>query len=421
MGTANKRIIQNIFRSYFSHIKNIKLPVKDIRAAEAIMLCRTPEQGYNYLACPEGHEGKIQTHSCKHRSCPICADKARHTWIESQKSRLLNCAHYHVIFTLPHEYLKLWQYNRKWFTNAIFKASRDTLMTLSEDKRYLGATPGILMTLHTWGRQLNYHPHVHCLVTAGGATKTNEWKGLEGDYLLPIRVVKALYRGKLQSYIKTAIKQNELRLPEGCSENAMLKLIKQLYKKQWSVRIQEKYEHGKGVVLYLARYIKGGPIKPEQIISCGNKIVFLYKDHRDQKVKSLSLNRDEFMRRILWHVPEPGIHVVRHYGLYASKNQNKRKGCREEIGGIKEAEIKTGKEEESTLDWCCEECGTSLRCLFSMFRPGRYENSYKKEYAVRIHVQQDVHADFANMPQIRDPCKYALPRSFFGGMRSRIT
>ena len=104
----NKRIIQDIFRSYFSRIKNKKLPLKDIKAAEAIMNCRTPGQGYNYLTCPEGHEGVMQTHSCKHRSCPICADKARHNWVESQKSRLLDCAHYHVVFTLPHEYLNLW-------------------------------------------------------------------------------------------------------------------------------------------------------------------------------------------------------------------------------------------------------------------------------------------------------------------------
>lgn len=139
MEATNKRGIQNIFRSYFSRISNQRLPLKDIKAAEAIMLCRTAEQGYNYLACPAGHEGKIQTHSCKHRSCPICADKARHNWIESQKKRLLDCPHYHVVFTLPHVYLTLWQYHRKWFTNAIFKASRDTLVELLEDKKYLGA------------------------------------------------------------------------------------------------------------------------------------------------------------------------------------------------------------------------------------------------------------------------------------------
>lgn len=263
------------------------------------------------------------------------------------------------------------------------------------------------MTLHTWGRQLNRHPHIHCLVTTGGITKTNNWKVLAGDYLLPIRVVKTLYRGKLQAYIKTAIQHNELKLPEGCSENTMLSAINQLYKKQWSVRIQEKYEHGKGVVLYLAQYMKGGPINPKQIISCGNKIKFLYKDHRDQKVKPLSLKIDEFMERILWHVPEIGVHVVRHFGLYASKSQKKRHCCRGEIGGLKEADIKSRKEHESTLDWCCKECGATLHCVFSVFRPGRYENSYI-ESAARVTVQHDVEADIAYVLQIRDPCQIAL-------------
>jgi len=386
----DKRIIQNIFRSYFSRINNKKLPLKDIKAAEAIMYCRTVEQGYNYLSCPEGHEDTIQTHSCKHRSCPICADKARHNWIEQQKTRLLDCSHYHVVFTLPHEYLNLWQYNRKWFTKAFFKACRDTLIELLEDKKYLGATPGILMTLHTWGRQLNYHPHIHCLVTAGGISPSNNWMDLKGDFLLPIRVVKALFRGKLQSSIKAALKNNALTLPKGCSVNEMLSCINQLYKKQWSVRIQEKYDHGKGVVLYLARYMKGGPINPKQIISCGEKIDFLYKDHRDQKVKRLSLKRDEFMRRMLWHVPEVGVHVVRHYGLYASKSQQKRNHCREIIGGQPELRLKTGKEPKDTLDWCCRKCGTALQLVFSTFKSGHYENSYRmsdcRKYVQRIRI-----------------------------------
>jgi hypothetical protein len=275
-----------------------------------------------------------------------------------------------------------------------------------------------MMTLHSWGRQLNYHPHIHCLVTAGGITNANDWKALAGDYLLPVRVVKALYRGKLQATIKAAVKDHTLSLPGGVSENEILRGINQLYKKQWSVRIQEKYEHGKGVILYLARYMKGGPINPKQIISCGNKIRFLYKDHRDQKVKILSLKIDEFMRRILWHVPEVGIHVVRHYGLYSSKSQAKRDCCREVIGGI--AELKAGKAPETGLDWCCERCGALLQRLYSVYRSGRYENSYNNEYALRICVQQGAQADLANVPQSEQLCSHGPPWLFFGGMRDRL-
>ncbi len=399
----DKKIIQTIFRSYFSRIKNKKLPLKDIKAAEAIMHCRTIKQGYNYLSCPKGHEDKIQTHSCKHRSCPICADKARHNWVEAQKARLLNCAHYHVIFTIPHEYLNLWQYNRKWFTKIFFKASRDTLIELLEDKKYLGATPGILMTLHTWGRQLNYHPHLHCLVTAGGVTQTGNWKDLESDFLLPIRVVKTLFRGKLQSFIKTAIVNGAIHIPANESLNTVLRYHQTLYKKQWSVRIQEKYDHGKGVVLYLARYMKGGPINPKQIISCGDKIKFVYTDHRDHKTKVLALTINEFMRRLLWHVPETGIHVVRHFGLYASKSMRKRDICRKVIGGLMESDRKAGKPPKDKIDWCCKVCGERLRKVFSTFQSKSYENSFIESARLR-DVQQYVQADLANALRIRGPC-----------------
>ena len=104
----NKRIIQNIFKSTYPQLINSKHPIKDLKAIQALMHCQTEEQGYHLLSCPEGHESQKQMHSCRHRSCPICADKARHEWIEKEKERLLNCPHHHVIFTLPHEYIPLW-------------------------------------------------------------------------------------------------------------------------------------------------------------------------------------------------------------------------------------------------------------------------------------------------------------------------
>ena len=384
------------------------------------MNCRTIEQGYNVLSCPEGHENKKQTHSCKHRSCPICADKARHNWVEAEKKRLLNCAHYHVIFTLPHEYLNLWQYNRKWFTKAFFKASRDTLIELLEDEKYLGATPGILMTLHTWGRQLNYHPHIHCLVTAGGITQSNSWKELISDFLLPVRVVKALFRGKLQSFIKEALLKGELTLAPNVTLTSILRCHRELYKKQWSVRIQEKYNHGRGVVLYLVRYMKGGPINPSQIISCEGKIRFIYTDHRDKRTKVLALTVNEFMRRLLWHVPESGVHVVRHFGLYASKNMNKRNSCREVIGGILETSVKAGNTAKDAIDWCCSVCGARLRKVFSIFHSKNYENS-NIESARLKNVQQYVQADLANVPRIRWRRLYLPYGNIFYSLRGCLT
>lgn len=127
--TDSNRLIQNIFNSCFPTFDQSSLPFKDIKAARAIMQCRTHALGYRTYRCPNAHEDKQLYHSCRHRSCPLCTEKARHDWVEKQKQRLLDCAHYHVIFTLPHEYLPLWQYNRAWFTQTFFRSCRDTLMT----------------------------------------------------------------------------------------------------------------------------------------------------------------------------------------------------------------------------------------------------------------------------------------------------
>ncbi len=392
----DKRMLQNIFKSVYPRLKEKKLPLKDHKAISSIMTCQTAEQGYNYLTCPEDHDGFKQYHSCRHRSCPVCADKARHDWIESQKERLLNCPHHHVIFTLPHEYISLWLYNRKWFTQHFFKACRDTLMTLLADERYLGVTPGILMTLHTWGRQMNMHPHIHCLVSSGGMTPSNKWKSVNNNYLLPIRVVKSLFRGKMQSYLRGAFARGELHLPANETSTDFFKNHARLYKKEWSIRIQEQYSHGQGVMLYLARYMKGGPINPKQICACTDKkISFRYKDHRDKKTKLLSLELTEFVRRILWHVPEVGIHTVRHFGLYASQCQQKRKRCHAILGAFK-AGIKSGRETlQNVLQLYCETCGAVMQQAYTVYKHKSIkciENSYIK--ASRFGgVQQGVRAD----------------------------
>jgi len=273
----------------------------------------------------------------------------------------------------------------------LFRVCRDTLMTLLEDKRYLGATPGLLMTLHTWGRQLNFHPHIHCLVTAGGITCSGVWKHSEGDFLLPIRVVKSLFRGKLQAMIRAALKDGTLVYPGETSTGELLRTHRSLYQKSWSVRIQDQYSHGRGVMLYLARYLKGGPFNPKQIVYCDSqRMVFRYLDHRDQKVKVLSLTMSEFLRRLLWHVPVPGVHVVRHYGLYASQCRDKRNLCREVLGGKLEAELSAEQSDKEPMIWYCRTCGEALRYVYTV-TPGRtIENSVNKE-PMNEFVQQDAH------------------------------
>lgn len=389
----NNRLLQNIFQSAYPQLKQNKHPLKDHKAIHAIMNCQTEAQGYHYLSCPNGHEQRQQNHSCRHRSCPLCSEKSKHDWIEAQKQRLLNCPHHHVIFTLPHEYIPLWLYNRKWMTQHFFKACRDTLITLLSDKRYLDATPGILMTLHTWGRQLTLHPHMHCLVTSGGLNEKAQWCPTSNDFLLPIQVVKALFRGKMQSYIKDAFFKKELRLPKDCDGVEFMKIHRSLFKKQWSIRIQEQYSHGRGVMLYLARYMKGGPLNPKQITQLtSTHLVFRYKDHRDQKTKQMRLTITEFIRRILWHVPEPGLHVVRYYGVYATQSCKKLNQCRALLGDLKQELSKSSEDIIDAVQWCCETCGALMKRVYTNYKKIRKGNSFILVSHHRL-VQQVVQVD----------------------------
>ena len=210
---------------------------------------------------------------------------------------------------------------------------RDTLIELCADARFLGAAPGIVMALHTWGRTLNLHPHVHCLVSGGGLTPAGAWKAVQNGYLLPVRVVKSLYRGKMLAAIGAALEEARLRLPAQDTQAYWARTVRALYRKNWNVHLAERYAHGHGVLRYLSRYVKGGPI-PEQRLQSANaqQVVFTYTDHHDGKQQRMRLATDEFIARVLWHAPEPGQHTVRHYGLYANSAHARLDRARQHLG-----------------------------------------------------------------------------------------
>ena len=373
---AQDRRLQNIFVAFSAQLKRQKHPLKDIKAIEAISRCRTEALGTAYYSCENQHGTVTQHHSCRHRSCFLCASKSRLQWIESQRSKLFNTPHFHVVFTLPHEYLSLWRYNRALFTRIIFKASKETLLSLMADPRHQGVTPGILMALHTWGRQLSLHPHTHCLVTAGGLTTSGEWQE-SGEYLLPIHVLKKLYRGKTQALIQEAFESQALVLPPDITPRQFDALHKATYRKTWSARIEERYDHGKGVMLYLACYLKGGPFNPTQLGHCdASTISFRYLDHRAKRYRDLSLPPLTFLKRLLDHVPEGGVHTIRYYGLYASSNKTRRETCKRQLGDLQEEPCNTGTQ-ETVMSGSCRQCGEPLRHRYSIWRRFRKGNSYK--------------------------------------------
>lgn len=380
------RTIQNIFKSYAKFLDASPQPLKNRRAIRCISQCRTRDNGVSYYACNDGHDPVECCHSCRNRSCSICAAHTRLKWVDFQSKRIFNAPHFHVIFTLPHEYLDLWRYNEKLMSSLIFNASKETLMTLMADPEHHGVTPGILMVLHTWGRQLTLHPHTHCLVTAGGLDQKEEWNGID-SYLLPINVIKKFYRGCFQRSLLAAFKAGDLNLPPDKNISWFWQQYKAANKKNWVVRIQDRYDHGRGVLLYLSRYLKGGAVHPSQVrVRNDQKVDLAYLDHHDQRRKTLTLDIPEFLRRALSHVPPVGSHTVRYYGLYSSSSKRKREHCIAKLGTISDEGLPASLTIKDML-LLCPTCGKSTRLIGQVWKGALKGNSlYKQRNG--LHVQQ---------------------------------
>jgi len=340
MGTVT---IQTIFQDAFPCYEQTQpLPSHVRRAAHAIMQCRTAALGGHVQACPDGHFTRIWYNSCRHRSCPQCAYLQTERWLALQQVRLLACDHYHVIFTLPHDLNPLWLANVPVMTTLLFQAVRDTLGTLLADPKYLGAQPGMIAALHTWSQTLVLHPHVHCLVTGGGWTPGGQWVAVRRGFLLPVRVVMPVFRGKMLAAIRQAWTRGELVLPEGLHPQPFLNLLTRLghpRKTPWNVRIMERYRHGAGVVTYLARYLRGGPIKNARLVAWdGERVTFLYRVRHEgggsgsPSLQRMTLPVADFLQRVLLHVPVPQTRVVRCYGLYHHTHMEALALCRAHLG-----------------------------------------------------------------------------------------
>jgi hypothetical protein len=326
--------IQGIMKAGFTAYEKLhKLPAHVRKAAQALMKCRTAELGGHVQACPEGHYQRHWYNSCKHRICPQCNWLQIEQWLQKQNERLLGCGHYHMIFTPPHDLNDIWLLNVKRMTNILFIAVRDTLYEFFLDERHIGGKPGIIATLHTWSQTLILHPHIHCLITEGGL-KDGRWIGTrKKGYLLPVRAVMAVFRGKLLAYIDKAVEKGELILPDGMTIQRWKNLRNKLGRVKWNVHIRERYEYGKGILIYLSRYIRGGAISNKRIISYTNKgVTFRHRASDVSKQNIMTLSESDFIQRYLLHVPEPHTKVVRSYGLYAPTAKDELSHCRSLFG-----------------------------------------------------------------------------------------
>jgi hypothetical protein len=278
------------------------------------------------LSC--GHEHPVYN-SCRDRHCPACQALAQARWIERRRQRLLPTDYFHVVFTVPDNLLAgIALRNRELFFDALFAAGSATLLELGNDKKRLGAQLGVTCVLHTWTRDLRFHPHLHCVVTGGGLTQDGaRWLSTGQDYLFPVRVLSALFRGKLLAILDEARRAGRLNLDgiEGFedpkkSDGAWHRLRDKLYKTRWVSYAKPPFSNAAAVYEYLGRYTHRVGISNQRLLAAtADEVTF-----RTRGEQTATLHPVEFLHRFLQHVLPFRFVKVRHYGLLAPGNVNGR-------------------------------------------------------------------------------------------------
>lgn len=327
--------IADIFKKYgnaYSDAHNLH-PVQT-KAFHDIINCRSAELGGHIKKCDQCGHTKHAYNSCRNRHCPKCQYIKQLQWVDKLKAKLPPTRHFHLVFTIPQSLHKLFYLNQTQAYKLLFKASAMALKTCAENPKFLGAQTGAVAVLHTWGQTLNYHPHIHMIVPAGGISEDNmEWIHSGKAFFLPVKVLSALFRGILCGLIEKAIINNALKLPDACSSFSQIKA--QLYKTPWNVYAKKPFGGVDKVVEYLGRYTHRVAISNSRLVADSNGcITFRCKDHKTGMFsKKITLEATEFVRRFMQHVLPCGFYKIRYFGIMAlCAGQNKNMLCFELIG-----------------------------------------------------------------------------------------
>ena len=241
---------------------------------------------------------------------------------------LLPVKYYHVVFTLPHELNSLIMGHRKLLFKILFDASARTLLSFAKDEKYLGAVPGVISVLHTWGQQLSFHPHIHCIISGGGIAVDNKWKNAtknDWQFLFPVKAMSVVYRAKFLQALQQMITEGKVILPDKTEAKQLFSL---LYRKDWVVYAKAPFGGPHAVIEYLGRYTHKVAISNHRISSINDQegtVTFEYKDYAgDNKKKQMTLSSAEFIRRFEQHILPKGFTKIRTYGYLGNRNRHQR-------------------------------------------------------------------------------------------------
>ena len=283
-------------------------------------------QGAHVDRCDECGFEQISYNSCRNRHCPKCQTYAKEEWIDRQKQNLINRRYFHVVFTVPADLRPIFYQNQDKMYSLLFRAASQTLLELCADKKYLGAKPGITSILHTWGQNLSYHPHLHCIVTGGGLTDQGTWRDSRKKFFLPIRVLSKKFCGKLLCLLQRENLRFHGNLIYLNETDRFAWLLRKLFGTDWVVYCKPPFGNAQKVINYLGRYTHRVAISNNRLIDIeGGFVTFRWRDYSDgNKQKTMSIAADEFIRRFLMHVLPSGFRKIRHFGLFASRDKTKR-------------------------------------------------------------------------------------------------
>jgi len=295
----------------------------------AITRCRTAALGGHRDRCTGcGQTTAISYNSCRNRHCPKCQGNARHRWLEARQRELLPTRYVHVVFTLPRELAPIALQNKRVIYNLLFHASAATLLEVARDPRHLGAEIGFFSVLHTWDQRLQPHPHVHCVVPAGGLSLDHtHWIHPRYSFFLPIKVLSRVFRGKFVAALKRACSEGKLRFYGDLNQLAQPKIfsawLRQLFRHDWVVYCKPPFGGPEHALRYLGAYTHRVAISNHRLVSLADgQVTFRWRDsaHKNKK-RLMTLPVEEFLRRFLQHLLPRGFVRIRNFGFLANRRR----------------------------------------------------------------------------------------------------
>jgi hypothetical protein len=341
---------------------------KHVKVLLAIARCRTAALGGHVDQCTRcGHRATISYNSCRNRHCPKCQITARNRWIAARQKELLPTRYVHVVFTLPAQLAPLTLQNKKFIYSLLLRASAKTLLEVARDPRHLGAEIGFFSVLHTWSQKLSLHPHVHCVIPAGGLSPDHtHWIKSRSRFFLSIQVLRRVFRGKFVAGLKQAFLDGQLSFHGDLALLAQPKTfaawLRPLFRKDWVVYAKRPFGGPEYVLQYLGRYTHRVAISNHRLVSfTEGKVTFRWRDsahNNEQKLMTLSL--DKFLRRFLLHLLPKGFVRIRNFGFLANRRRATLLPLGFHLLGTTQ-EPQAEQDASSAIDahdlWHCPKCG----------------------------------------------------------------